>query len=361
MITPAHITAIRPYIPGKPIDELERELGIEHSVKLASNENPLGPSPKALDAVSEALSSINRYPDGEGYHLKNAIAAKWKVRPEEILLGNGSNELIEIVIRTYLMPGDETVMATPSFVVYDSTVRAAGGISCNVPLKDGRHDLSAMAERITEKTRLVFIANPNNPTGTTVSHAEVSLLFESLPDNCLLVMDEAYFEYVTDPDFPDSISFLRQGHDLLILRTFSKAYGLAGLRIGYAIGPRQVIKTMNRIRQPFNTNAPAQAAACAALKDNEHLNRVLEINEKGKSYLEAELNRLGQFFLPTQANFIYINLPDGFSSETLYNSLLRKGVIVRPAGPDVIRVTIGLPEENRRFINAFEDILGVFQ
>ncbi len=357
MIVPEHIAAIQPYIPGKPIDELERELGIEHSVKLASNENPLGPSPKALNAATEAFSTVNRYPDGGGYHLKNALAVKWGVRPEEIILGNGSNELIEMAVRTYLMPGDEAIMATPSFVVYDSAVRAAGGISCNVPLKDGRHDLPAMADRLTSKTRLVFIANPNNPTGTIVSQAEVSLLLERLPDNCLLIMDEAYLEYVTYPDFPDSMEFLRQGRDMLILRTFSKAYGLAGLRIGYAIGPGRVVEAMNRVRQPFNTNTPAQAAACAALQDHKHLESVLEMNEKGRSYLEDELNRLGQVFLPTQANFIYIKLPDGFLSESIYNSLLRKGVIVRPAGPDAIRVTIGLPEENKRFIKTFEDLL----
>jgi len=359
MIVPEHISTIQTYIPGKPIDELERELGIENPVKLASNENPLGPSPKAIEAAREALSSINRYPDGGGYHLKNALAAKWGVSPEEILIGNGSNEIIEMAIRTYLMPGDEAIMAKPSFVVYDSVVRAAGGISCNIPLKNGRHDLPAMADRLTEKTRLVFIANPNNPTGTIVSQTEVLSFLENLPGNCLLIMDEAYLEYVTDPDsgFPDSISFLRQGSDLLILRTFSKAYGLAGLRIGYAIGSGRVIEDINRVRQPFNTNTPAQAAACSALKDQEHLEKVLEMNNRGKIYLNNELQRLGQVFLPTQANFIYIKLPEGFLSRTIYNNLLQKGVIVRPAGPDALRVTIGLPEENERFVKAFEDVL----
>jgi len=358
MKVPEHIDGIQPYVPGKPIEELERELGIREAVKLASNENPLGPSPKAIDAAREALTGVNRYPDGGGYYLTRALAAHWNVSPSQILLGNGSNELIELAVRTFMVPGDEAVMAHPSFVVYDSIVRAVGGRSIPVPLSNGRHDLKAMALRVSDATRLCFIANPNNPTGTTVNQEEVAEWVQGLPDHCLLIMDEAYYEYVTDPAFPDSLGFLREGRPVLVLRTFSKAYGLAGLRIGYALGPAEVITAMNRIRQPFNTNTLAQVAALAALGDSGHLTATRKVNQDGKAYLEGELDRLGLKRLPSQTNFIFIPLPKSLPSSQVYEALLRRGVIVRPAGPAALRVTIGLEGENRAFVEAMEAFLG---
>lgn len=357
MITPEHISNIQPYLPGKPVEELERELGIGGAVKLASNENPVGPAPDVKKAIAAHIEGVNRYPDGGGFYLIKALSERLGVRPAELILGNGSNELIEIAARAFVVPGDNAVMAAPSFVLYDSVVRAAGGESRIVPLKDGRHDLPSMGAAVNKRTRIVFIANPNNPTGTIVHHEEVLSLANSLPANCLLVMDEAYFEYVTHSDYADSLALLSEGRDVLILRTFSKAYGIAGLRVGYGIGPVDVIETMNRIRQPFNCNGLAQAAALAALKSDDHLRRVVEVNQEGKRYLAGQFDRLGIGYLPTEANFFYIVLPDGLGSSEAFERLLRAGVIVRPAGPDALRVTIGLSDENSRFISAFERLI----
>ncbi|MBI5142080.1 MAG: histidinol-phosphate transaminase [Nitrospirae bacterium] len=352
-----HINDIQPYVPGKPIEEVERELGIK-AIKLASNENPLGPSPKALEAASAALASIHRYPDGGAYNLRNALAVKHGLGQSELIFGNGSNELIELAARAFIMPGDEALMAAPSFPVYESVVKAIGAAAVVVPLRDFRHDLHAMAARITGKTRIVFIANPNNPTGTIVTMAEFAAFMRRVPDNCLVVMDEAYNEYVSDPECADSMQYLCGGRDVLVLRTFSKAYGLAGLRIGYGMGPETVIEAMNRIRQPFNTSSPAQAAALAALGDRPHLDRVIETNNEGRKYLCAALSGMGQPFVVSQTNFIYMPLDGPLASGDVYYRLMEKGVIVRPAGPQAIRVTIGLPEENRRFIEAFTEVIG---
>lgn len=358
---PAYISAIRPYIPGKPLEELERELGIKDSVKLASNENPVGPSPMALKALmddltaSKSSNSINRYPDGSGYYLKSALAEKLSISMEEIILGNGSNELIDIAVRTYLQPGDEAVMASPSFVVYPLDVQAMGGRSVEVPLKNYTHDLNAMGDAVTSKTRIVFVANPNNPTGTINRRDEFDRLMKRVPDGVLLVVDEAYYEYVTDRDYADSMKYLRDGRDILILRTFSKIYGLAGLRIGYGIAKNEIVAEMNKLRPPFNTNSIAQKAAIHALKDVDHMSMTRETNETGKRYLYRELDSLGLRYVPTQTNFIY--MPLGQDANLLYNKLLRQGIIVRPMGPKEIRVTIGLPEENRRFIEALKNVV----
>jgi histidinol-phosphate aminotransferase len=352
---PDHIRRLTPYVPGKPIDELERELGISGSVKLASNENPLGPSPKALRALSKVLEGIHRYPDGGGYALKGALSRFHGVPPEAILLGNGSNELIELAVRTFLRPGEEAVMAVPSFVVYRLIVAAAGGKAVEVPLREGRHDLEAMAERVGPGTRIVFIANPNNPTGTIVTREEVERLLAGIPQGVLVVLDEAYYEYVTHTEYPRSLDLLRAGAPVFILRTFSKAHGLAGLRIGYGLADPALVEAMNRVRQPFNTNALAQAAALAALEDREHLEATRRVNQEGKGYLGAELRRVGVTFLPSEANFLYLETPG--RAQALYQALLRRGVIVRPMDGDHLRVTIGLPEENRRFVQAFAECL----
>ncbi|MBI4709989.1 MAG: histidinol-phosphate transaminase [Nitrospirae bacterium] len=356
MVTsPDHIKTIKPYVPGKPVEELERELGIKGAIKLASNESSLGPSPSVLRALRHALKGINRYPDGSCYYLKTSLAEKLGVSPEEIMLGNGSNELIELAVRTFFNAGDEAIMAHPSFVVYSMITQAAGGKNVVVPLKEWRHDLEAMASRITEKTKIIFIANPNNPTGTINTKAEMDAFMNKVPEGVLIVVDEAYYEYVTSPEYADSMKHFRQGRDILILRTFSKIYGLAGLRIGYGIAKPSLITELNKIRQPFNVNSMAQKAALASLEDEKHISKAKKINEKGKKYLYRELKALQFDFVPTETNFIYVILKDD-SAGQLYEKLLRKGIIVRPMGPREIRVTIGLPEENEKFIETLKKI-----
>jgi histidinol-phosphate aminotransferase len=357
---PSYISSIKPYVPGKPVEELERELGISDSVKLASNENPLGPSPMAMKAVLEDLlhakagSSVNRYPDGSGYYLKKALSENLFVKEDDIILGNGSNELIDIAARTFLQRGDEVIMAHPSFVVYPMTTQAIGATPVQIPLNNYTHDLEAMGNAITSKTKMIFIANPNNPTGTLNKQDELDRFMKKVPDGILVVLDEAYFEYVTDPDYADSMKHFRDGRDILILRTFSKMYGLAALRIGYGIAGNDIIAEMNKVRPPFNTSSIAQKAALWALKDENHVVFAKDINEQGKKYLYGALDALGLKYVPTEANFIY--MPLGEDANTIYNKLLREGVIIRPMGPREIRVTIGLPEENKRFIEAFRKI-----
>ncbi len=355
--TPEHIKSIKPYVPGKPVEELERELGIKGSVKLASNENPIGPSSLAIKAIRKGLSNINRYPDGSCYYLKEALSEKLGISQEELIFGNGSNEVIELAVRTFLMRGDEAIMAHPSFVVYSMIVQAAGSKSIIVPLKEWRHDLKGMASMITDRTRIIFIANPNNPTGTINTKAEMDSFMRRVPDGVLIVIDEAYYEYVTSKEYPDSIRYVREGRDVLILRTFSKIYGLAGLRVGYGISRPDIINEMNKVRQPFNINTLAQRAAIAALEDTEHISKARDINEKGKEFLYSEFRLMGIDFLPTEANFIFIFLKEKCSS-LVYNELLREGVIVRPMGEGHLRVTIGLPRENRRLIRAMKRLKG---
>lgn len=348
---PDYILGIQPYVPGKPVEELERELGITGSVKLASNENPIGPSPLAVAALKDAFQDMNRYPDGSGYYLKQALSSALSVSGDEIILGNGSNELLDIAAKTFLRDGDEAVMATPSFVVYFMAVQSVGGVSVQIPLKNHTHDLAAMADAITPRTKILFIANPNNPTGTMNTRDEFARLMERVPGSVLVVIDEAYYEYVTHPDYPDSMKYLTGEKNILILRTFSKIYGLAGLRLGYGIANKEIISHMNRLREPFNTSTIAQKAGIAALKDSGHVAKSRALNAEGKEYLTRELLTLGVVPVPTETNFIYIPVND---SHSLNNTLLKQGVIIRPMGPKAIRVTIGLPEENRRFIAALK-------
>jgi histidinol-phosphate aminotransferase len=351
---PDYVQGIKPYVPGKPLEELERELGITSSIKLASNENPVGPSPAALKALQGSFDDINRYPDGSGYYIKKALAAKLSVSEDELILGNGSNELLDIAVRTFMKEGDAAVMATPSFVVYAMAVQSVGGKSAQVPLKNYSHDLSAMADAITPETKIIFIANPNNPTGTINNKAEFDRLMGRVTEDMLVVVDEAYYEYVSDPDYADSMKYLKSAANVLILRTFSKIYGLAGLRLGYGIGKKEILLDMNRLREPFNTNAPAQKAALAALGDDEHVRHSLQVNEAGKKYLYKELDAIGLQYVPTHANFIFMPVDDAMA---INDQLLKKGVIIRPMGPKAIRVTIGLPEENRRFIEALKTVI----
>ena len=352
---PDYVLGIQPYIAGKPLDELERELGITNSIKLASNENPVGPSPAAVQAIEGSFSDINRYPDGAGYYLKKVLAEKLSVSEEELILGNGSNELLDIAARTYMQDGDEAVMAVPSFVVYSMAVQGVGGKAIQVPLKNYTHDLEAMADAVAPRTKMIFIANPNNPTGTINRKDEFERMMERVPDSVLVVLDEAYYEYVSAPDYADSMKYLRTEKNVLILRTFSKIYGLAGLRIGYGIAKKEILDDMNRLREPFNTNSMAQRAAIAALHDSGHVSHSRNINEGGKKYLSAELESMGVKYVPTEANFLYIPIEKAMA---VYEKLLKMGVIIRPMGPNAIRVTIGLPEENSRFIEAFRTVVG---
>lgn len=355
---PEYIRSLIPYEPGKPIEEVERECGIANSVKLASNENPLGPSPKALAAIRAKLDQLHLYPDGDCFYLKNGLAKKLGVLPEQLIFGNGSNEIIELAARTFMRAGDEAVMAEQAFVVYQLIVQAVGGKNKQVPLSDYTHDLNAIAEAISPQTRMVFLANPNNPTGTIFRRDEWERFLAKVSRDVLLIVDEAYFEYVQDPGYPDSLRYHQPDRAMLTLRTFSKLYGLAGLRIGYGVAPKELIAMMQRVRQPFNVNAPAQWAALAALDDSDHVTRSLDVNRQGLEYLRNEFKKLGLPFVPSHGNFILVRVGKG---QEVFKQLLSQGVIVRPMGgykfPEHVRVTVGTMDENRKFIEALRRVI----
>lgn len=349
------IRSLSPYVPGKPIDELQRELGITRIIKLASNENPLGPSPKALAALNGAQTMLHRYPDGGAYQLRQAIADRWKVAREQVILGNGSDEILGLLARTFLTPGDEAVMADHTFVIYKMEVTAVHGKPVVVPLVDWTHDLESMVRAVTPRTRLLFLCNPNNPTGTIVSAEAVDRLMAGVPDDVIVVFDEAYFEYVRSPRFPDAMGYVKRGRNAIVLRTFSKIYGLAGLRIGYGIGTTEIIDFLNRVRPPFNANSLAQTAALAALEDDEHVAKSRAVNAAGMEQMEQGLRALGVIPIPSEANFLYCNVKrDG---RLVFEALLREGIIVRHIEGTMIRVTIGQPDENAAFLRSLKKIL----
>ncbi len=349
------IASLSPYVPGKPIEELQRELGLARVIKLASNENPLGPSPKALVALVGGHDSLHRYPDGGAYRLRQALADRWKVSLDHIILGNGSDEVLGLLARTFLAPGDEAVMADQTFVIYKMEVTAAHGKAVIVPLVNWTHDLDGMAKAITPKTRLVFLCNPNNPTGTMVAADAVARFMAQVPENVIVVFDEAYLEYVRDPHFPDSLQYVTQGRNAIVLRTFSKIYGLAGLRIGYGITTPEITNCLNRVRPPFNANTLAQRAALAALGDDEHVAKSRAVNAAGMQQLESGLRALGFTAIPSQANFVYFDVKrDG---RVLFDALLREGVIVRHIEGTMLRVTIGQPDENDAFLASLKKVL----
>ncbi|HWU36065.1 MAG TPA: histidinol-phosphate transaminase, partial [Candidatus Acidoferrum sp.] len=323
-----YLRGLIPYSPGKPIGEVERELGIRDSVKLASNENPLGPSPLALSALQEALPEVHRYPDGSGYHLCQALARHWDVPPEMVILGNGSNELLELAGRCFLMPGDEAVYARQAFIVYDMVAQVTGAAKVVIPLRDFTHDLSAMRDAISGRTKVVFVANPNNPTGTAVPPRALEEFVAAMPRHVLVVVDEAYYEYLPADLTPDILRLVREDRLLLVLRTFSKIYGLAGLRIGYGIGCPPLIALLNRIREPFNTNSLAQAAATAALRDVQHVSSTRAITDTGRKYLREQCRNMGLGVVPSVANFLLVDV--GRTGPATAEALLKHGVIVRP-------------------------------
>ena len=349
------IASLSPYVPGKPIEELQRELGLSRVIKLASNENPLGPSPKALAALFGGHDSLHRYPDGGAYRLRQALADRWKVSLDHIILGNGSDEILGLLARTFLAPGDEAVMADQTFVIYKMEVTAAHGKAVIVPLVNWTHDLDGMTKAITPKTRLVFLCNPNNPTGTMVAADAVARFMAQVPESVIVVFDEAYLEYVRDSHFPDSLQYVMQGRNAIVLRTFSKIYGLAGLRIGYGITTPEITNCLNRVRPPFNANTLAQRAALAALGDDEHVAKSRAVNAAGMQQLESGLRALGFTVIPSQANFVYFDIKrDG---RRVFDALLQLGIIVRHIEGTMLRVTIGQPDENQAFLDALKKVL----
>lgn len=357
---PEYIRKLSAYIPGKPIEEVQRELGVSEIVKLASNENPLGTSPKALAAVREALPSLNRYPDGSGYAVRRALAARHAVDIDQIILGSGSCEIIEMLARAYLADGDEAVISQQSFVMYELAVSQVNGRALVVPCAAGRrHDVDAMARAITPRTKLVYVANPCNPTGTYITREELDRLLSVAGESVLVVLDEAYFEYVDRPDYPNGLDDLKAGRNVIALRTFSKIYGLAGLRIGYGIASPEVIALLNRVRSPFNTTSLAQAAALGAVEDDEWATRSRLHNLRELKFLEGELKRRGVRYVPSVTNFVLIEF--GRNIKELFIEFQRQGVIIRPVGgPGLVncaRVSVGTREENEKFLAALDRIM----
>jgi histidinol-phosphate aminotransferase len=354
------VQGLSPYQPGKPIEELEREYGVTGAIKLASNENPLGPSPRALIAVRDALADIHRYPDGNGFVLKSALARKHNVKPECITLGNGSNDILEFMARAFVLPENEVVFSEHAFAVYPIVTRAVGAKAVITKTKNWGHDLAAMRAAVNVRTRLVFIANPNNPTGTWLKAAELEAFIGTMPAHVLVAVDEAYFEYVEEREYPATIAWTAKYPNLVTTRTFSKAYGLAGLRVGYGISNPAVADILNRVRQPFNVNSVALAAATAALEDAAHVARAVQTNRDGMRQLIEAFKELGLEYIPSAGNFICVDFKR--PAAAMYQALLRQGVIVRPVAnygmPNHLRVTVGLPEENERFLLALKKVQG---
>jgi histidinol-phosphate aminotransferase len=355
----AGVRQLVPYKAGKPIEELERELGLTQVIKLASNENPLGPGKKALAAIQAALPSLALYPDGSGFALKQALAEKYAVDVSQITLGNGSNEILELVARAFLTPEHEVVFSQHAFAVYPIVTQAVGATAVVAPALDYGHDLDAMLQRLTEKTRLLFIANPNNPTGTLLSQASLERFIGALPDTVVCVLDEAYFEFVSRVESIDSIAWLKKFPNLLITRTFSKAYGLAGLRMGYGLSSPELADILNRVRQPFNNNSLALVAAEAALNDDEHLQQTIDVNTQGMRQLTDGFKNLDLEWIPSAGNFVSVDLKQ--AGQPVYEALLRKGVIARPIGvyelPNHLRISIGTAAENQILLQALADTL----
>ena len=356
------VQKLSPYVPGKPVEELAREFGLNPAdiVKLASNENPLGPAPSVLKAVQQALPELPRYPDGNGFTLKQALSERFGFDLSMITLGNGSNDVLELIGRAFAMPGVDVMFSQHAFAVYPIVTQAVGANPIQVPARNWGHDLPAMAAAVTPATRLVFIANPNNPTGTWFERAEFEAFMASVPENVLVVLDEAYTEYVEAGEALNGFDYIERYPNLIVCRTLSKAYGLAALRVGYCISHPQVADVLNRVRQPFNVNSLALAAAVAALADDNYLTESRQLNREGMQQLEQGLRALGLQWIPSRGNFVAVDL--GRDAEPLYQGLLRAGVIVRPVGgyemPNHLRVSIGLPGENQRFLEALAQVLG---
>jgi histidinol-phosphate aminotransferase len=353
------IRSLHPYQPGKPVEELQRELGLREVVKLASNENPLGPSPKASAAIGTCLASLARYPDGNGFALKAALAEYLQVAPETITLGNGSNDVLDLIARVFLTPAQEAIFSQYAFALYPILTQIQGAKAVVIPALRWGNDLAAMARAITANTRLVWIANPNNPTGTWVTEEDLETFLQSVPQEVLVVVDEAYHEYARRPGYPDCVPWVSRYPNLIVTRTFSKAYGLAGLRVGYAVSQPVLAELLNRVRQPFNVSLAAQVAGIAALEDTAHLADSIAVNRTGLQQLSEALTEMGLEVIPSAGNFLCVET--GPEAGRLYQELLRRGIIVRPLAnygmPDFLRVTVGLGAENGRFLAALQQVL----
>jgi histidinol-phosphate aminotransferase len=350
-LLPPWLTRIRPYPPGKPIEEVERELG-HTAVKLASNENPLGPSPRALEALRKSLDRANFYPDGGGYYLRQKLAEIQQLNMSQIILGSGSTDLIELVARTFLTAGDQGITSQSAFYIYRLAIEEMGAELIQTPLRENAFDLAAIAHAVTQRTKVIYIANPNNPTGRMVTADDMDRFLGSLPPRVLVVLDEAYYEYVRDPDYSHSLDYVRNGRNVLVLRTFSKVYGLAGLRLGYGLGNPELIEALNRVRSPFNVNSLAQAAGLAALDDQEHVAHSVESNAHEMKFVTEELALAGVRYTPSVGNFLLVDT--GRDCEEDFIRLMHEGVIVRPMKlygfPTSLRVTIGRHEDNEKFL-----------
>ncbi len=357
-LTTENIERLVPYPPGKPIEELEREWGITGSIKLASNENPLGPSPMAVKAIMENIDKLNRYPDGSSYYLKRKLSDVFGLPSERILTGNGSNELIELTIRTFLSDGEEVIQPFPTFLVYEKIVNGAGGKLISVPLKNFSISLDDIMKAVTPRTKIIFVNNPNNPTGSGISRKDMLSFIMEVPEDIIIVVDEAYIEFASNK-VANSLELLNERERLVVLRTFSKLYGLAGLRVGYGFSSKDIVDYINRIRQPFNLNLLAQAAALSALDDRDFVSETLKLVSEGLKYLYHNLDEIGLEYIPTETNFFLIKVPSG--GKNIYNLMLKEGVIIRSMDSyglkDYIRVNAGLPEENERFIDSLKKVL----
>lgn len=361
-IVPTYVASLTPYVPGKPIEEVEREYGVTGVAKLASNENALGPSPRAVAAIRQAADKVNLYPDGSAFYLKSAIAAKFGVGAAEVMVGNGSNELIELMVRTFVLEGEEVLTSAQSFIAYKLAAQAHGRTLVEAPLRDGFHyDLDGLRARLNRRTKLVFLANPDNPTGTWFLEQALVSFLEAAPREALVVLDEAYVEFVDVAGFPRALELRRRFPNLVVMRTFSKIYGLAGLRLGYAFARPEVVELVDRVRAPFNVNLVAQAAGIAALDDEEHVRKSRDLVATERPFLAERLKKLGATVVPSQGNFVLADFP-GRPGKDLFEALLRRGVVVRPMGaygfPTAQRITVGLRAENEKCLRAFAAVLG---
>ncbi len=352
------VQELHPYQPGKPISELERELGITNIVKLASNENPIGISAKAKAAMEKEFSDLARYPDANGYYLKAKLAERLGVGIGQITLGNGSNDVLELIARVFVAPEHEVIYSQHAFVVYPIVTQAIGAKKVVIPAKDWGHDLEATAAAITPNTRMIFIANPNNPTGTWVNKTDLKAFMDKVPQDVIVVVDEAYYEYVEDAEYPQTVPWIKDYPNLIVTRTFSKAYGLAGVRAGYAVANEEITGLINRPRQPFNMNSLALAAAEAVLDDHAYLQKALDVNKSGMQQLISAFDELGYDYIPSVTNFITVDMKQ--AAGPLYQQMLEQGVIVRPVGnyemPNHLRISIGLEEENAKFIRVLREM-----
>jgi len=355
------IMDLKPYIPGKPIEDVKRELGLKEVIKLASNETSVGPSPLAVEAIKKEVENINLYPEATSKLLREKLADKLKIDKEMIIYGNGADDVIDLIGMAFIDEGDEVITCETTFPAYRTAVKIMGGKFILVKLKDFRFDLEEIIKRINEKTKMIFLCNPNNPTGTIITKEEVSAFMRKVPQDVIVVFDEAYYDYVEDKNYPNSLSYILEGKNVIVIRTFSKIAGIAGVRVGYAIAHQELISYLRRVVNPFTTNRLAQVAALASLDDEKHYKEVLKSNHEGKKYLYRELDKLEFLYVPTETNFIFVDVKK--DSEVIFEKLLKKGVIIRPGKPygcsNFIRVTIGTSYENKKFIQAIREIKNV--